>query len=126
MAMRRAAIVSPLRIPVGAFGGALRTVPVEELGAVVVRAILERTGIDPGRIDDVVFAQSCMNGETPCTGRWVALQAGLPIEMAGMQQDRRCGGGLQAVATAAVMVQTGAGDDVHRRRAGIAAVFERA
>ena len=110
--MKRAAIVSPLRTPVGAFGGALKSVPVEALGATVVRAILERTGIDPSRIDDVVFAQSYMNGETPCTGRWVALQAGLPIEVAGMQLDRRCGGGVQAIATAAMMVQTGAADVV--------------
>src|SRR5437660_131467 len=84
-ALRRAAIVSPLRTPIGSFGGALRSVPVEELGAVVVRAILERTRIEPARIDDVVVAQSYMNGETPCTGRWVALQAGLPVEVAGMQ-----------------------------------------
>jgi acetyl-CoA C-acetyltransferase len=110
--MKRAAIVSPLRTPVGAYGGALKPVPVEELGAIVARAIVERTGIDPSRIDDVVFAQSYMNGETPCTGRWIALQAGFPIGVAGMQLDRRCGGGLQAIATAAMMVQTGAADVV--------------
>ncbi|WP_321876999.1 acetyl-CoA C-acetyltransferase [Paraburkholderia bannensis] len=110
--MKRAAIVSPLRTPVGAFGGALKGVPVEELGATVARAIVSRTGIDAARIDDVVFAQSYASGETPCTGRWVALQAGLPIEVAGMQLDRRCGGGAQALATAAMMVQTGAADVV--------------
>lgn len=110
--MKRAAIVAPLRTPVGAFGGALKGVPVEELGATVARAVVDRTGLDPARIDDVIFAQSYMNGETPCTGRWVALQAGFPIEVAGMQLDRRCGGGLQAIATAAMMVQTGAADVV--------------
>ncbi|MFD1559479.1 acetyl-CoA C-acetyltransferase [Paraburkholderia silviterrae] len=110
--MKRAAIVSPLRTPVGAFGGVLKGVPVEELGATVARAIVERTGLDPARIDDVVFAQSYASGETPCTGRWVALQAGFPIEVAGMQLDRRCGGGVQALATAAMMVQTGAADVV--------------
>lgn len=110
--MRRAAIVSPLRTPVGAFGGSLRGMPVEALGATVVRALLERTELDPARIDDVVFAQSYANGETPCVGRWVALEAGLPIEVPGMQLDRRCGGGLQAVATAAMMVQSGAADVV--------------
>jgi len=110
--MKRAAIVSPLRTPTGAFGGALRAVPVEELGATVARAVVERTGLDPARIDDVVFAQSYANGEAPCTGRWVALQAGFPVEVAGMQLDRRCGGGLQAIATAAMMVQTGAADVV--------------
>ena len=110
--MKRAAIVSPLRTPVGAFGGALKGVPVEELGATVARAIVERTRLDPARIDDVVFAQSYANGETPCIGRWVALQAGFPVEVAGMQLDRRCGGGVQALATAAMMVQTGAADVV--------------
>lgn len=110
--MKRAAIVSPLRTPVGAFGGSLKSVPVEELGAIVARAVVERAGLDPARLDDVLFAQSYMNGETPCTGRWVALQAGFPIEVPGMQLDRRCGGGLQAIATAAMMVQTGAADVV--------------
>lgn len=110
--MIRAAIVNPLRTPIGAFGGALKGVPVEELGATAARAVVQRSGMDPAQIDDVIFAQSYMNGETPCTGRWVGLQAGLPIEVAGMQLDRRCGGGLQAIATAAMMVQTGAADVV--------------
>jgi acetyl-CoA C-acetyltransferase len=109
---RRAAIVCPVRSPVGTFGGSLRSVPVETLGATVVKALLERTHLDPARIEDVVFAQSYANGETPCTGRWVALEAGLPIEVPGMQLDRRCGGGLQAVVTAAMMVQSGAADVV--------------
>lgn len=110
--MRRAAIVSPVRTPVGAFGGALRDVPVETLGSVVTKAVLERTGLDPARIEDVTFAQSYANSETPCVGRWIALEAGLPIEVPGLQTDRRCGGGLQAIATAAMMVQTGACDVV--------------
>ena len=104
--------MQPLRTPIGAFGGALQDVPVEELGAIVARAVVQRSGIDPARISDVVFAQSYMNGETPCTGRWIALQAGLPVEVSGMQLDRRCGGGLQAIASAAMMVQTGAADVV--------------
>jgi acetyl-CoA C-acetyltransferase len=110
--MRRAAIVSPVRTAVGAFGGALRPVPVEELGATVVKAVLSRSGLDGARVDDVVFAQSYANSETPCVGRWIALQAGLPVGVPGMQLDRRCGGGLQAVATAAMMVQSGAADAV--------------
>ncbi|MBB6290778.1 acetyl-CoA C-acetyltransferase [Pseudomonas sp. SJZ073] len=85
---------------------------VEVLGAHVVKAILERTGLDPARIEDIVFAQSYASSETPCIGRWIGLQAGLPIEVPGMQLDRRCGGGLQAVITAAMMVQTGAADVV--------------
>jgi acetyl-CoA C-acetyltransferase len=110
--MRRAAIVSPLRTPIGAYGGALRTVPVGELGAIVARAIVQRTKLDPALIDDVIFAHGYANGETPCTGRWVAMQAGFPIEVAGLQVDRRCGSGVQAIATAAMMVQTGVADVV--------------
>ena len=110
--MRRAAIVNPLRTPVGAFGGALRDVPVEVLGATVANAVIDRSGIDPAVIEDVVFAQSYANSETPCVGRWVALQAGLPVEVPGMQLDRRCGGGLQAIVTAAMMVESGACDVV--------------
>ena len=53
--MRRAAIVSPLRTPIGLFGGSFRSMPVEELGAIVARAIVERCDLDPARIDDVVF-----------------------------------------------------------------------
>ena len=109
---RRAAIVAPVRTPVGTFGGSLRDVPVEELAANVIRAVVASSGIDPERIDDVAFAQSYANGETPCIGRWAGLQAGLPVAVPGFQLDRRCGGGLQAIAAAAMMVQTGAADVV--------------
>ena len=110
--MRRAAIVAPVRTAVGAFGGALKSVAVEHLCAAVIKEVLKRTGVDPERIDDVVFAQSYANGETPCVGRWAALQAGLPIEVPGMQLDRRCGGGLQAIITASMMIESGAADVV--------------
>src|SRR6478609_3224550 len=108
--MRRAAIVAPARTPVGTFGGALRPLRAEDLAARVVTAVVERTGIDPSLIEDVVFAQSYANSEAPCIGRWVALHANLPVEVPGLQIDRRCGGGLQAVITAAMTVQTGAAD----------------
>jgi acetyl-CoA C-acetyltransferase len=110
--MRRAAIIAPRRTPVGTFGGSLRQVPVEVLGSTVAEAVVQSSGIDPALIDDVVFAQSYANSETPCVGRWIALQAGFPITVPGMQVDRRCGGGLQAVIEAAMMVQTGAADVV--------------
>ena len=109
---RRAAIVAPVRTPVGRFLGALKDVPVEKLSSVVIHAVLARAQIDPALIDDVVFAQSYANSETPCIGRWAALAAGLPVDVPGMQLDRRCGGGLQAIVTAAMMVQTGAADVV--------------
>src|SRR6516164_7631411 len=87
MTTRRAAIVAPMRTPVGTFGGSLREVPVEDLAATAVKAVLDRTGIDPELIDDVAFAQSYVNGETPCLGRWAALHAGLPVSVPGFQHD---------------------------------------
>jgi acetyl-CoA C-acetyltransferase len=110
--MTRAAIVAPLRTPVGVFGGTLRPLPAASLATTALKAVVHRSGIDPTRIDDVVIAQSYANSEAPCIGRWAALDAGLPIETPGFQIDRRCGSGLQAVLTAAMMVQTGAADAV--------------
>src|SRR5918994_1482780 len=110
--MRRAAIVSPLRTPVGTFGGSLLPLRAEDLAAQAIKAVVERSGIAPDVIEDVVLAQSYANSEAPCIGRWAALHAGLPISVSGLQIDRRCGGGLQAVITAAMTVQTGAADVV--------------
>lgn len=110
--MRRAAIVSPLRSPIGAFGGTLRDIGAAELGSVLVGELLKRTDIDPARIEDSVFGQSYANGEYPCIGRWIALASGLPETVPGMQLDRRCASGLQALTTAAAMVETGACDVV--------------
>ncbi|MCH2097879.1 MAG: acetyl-CoA C-acetyltransferase [Pseudomonadales bacterium] len=110
--MRRAAIVQPLRTPVGRFLGTLTPIPAERLAAVVIREVVQRSGIDPERIEEVVIAQSYANSEAPCIGRWAALAADLPLSVPGIQTDRRCGGGLQAIATAAMMVQTGAADVV--------------
>ncbi|BBZ75131.1 acetyl-CoA acetyltransferase [Mycolicibacterium anyangense] len=110
--MRRAAIVAPVRTPVGTFGGSLRPLRAEDLAARVLTALVDRSGVDPEVIEDVVMAQSYSNSEAPCIGRWAALHAGLPITVSGLQIDRRCGGGLQAVITAAMTVQTGAADVV--------------
>jgi acetyl-CoA C-acetyltransferase len=110
--LRRAAIVSPIRTGVGKFQGALSAFQAGDLGAFALRALIERTRLDPLRIDDVIFAQGYANGEAPCVARWSALAADLPIEVPGYQLDRRCGSGLQAVIDAAMMVQTGAADVV--------------
>ena len=110
--MRRAALVSPVRTPVGTYGGSLRPVPVEELAAHVITEVVKRSGIDPEVIEDVVFAQSYASSEVPCVGRWAALQAGLPTHVPGIQLDRRCGGGLQAIVTASMMIESGAADVV--------------
>lgn len=108
--MRDALICSPVRTPVGRYGGALRDVDAETLAETVVRAVLERTKLDPKLVDDCLFGQCYPNGETPAVGRIAALTAGLPVEVPGLQLDRRCGSGLQTVCLAAMQVQTGVAD----------------
>jgi acetyl-CoA acetyltransferase family protein len=110
--VREAVFCQPVRTPVGAFGGALRDVPVAELAAAVVRACLERSGLPPESVDDVIFGQGYPSGEAPALGRVAALDAGLPVEVPGFQLDRRCGSGLQAILVAAMEVQTGAAEVV--------------
>jgi acetyl-CoA acetyltransferase family protein len=108
--VREAVICEPLRTPVGAFGGALREVPVQELAATVIRELLHRTGLPAQAVEDVILGQGYPNGEAPALGRVAALDAGLPVEVPGQQVDRRCGAGLQAIALACMEVQTGAAD----------------
>ncbi|MGH2889253.1 MAG: beta-ketoacyl synthase N-terminal-like domain-containing protein, partial [Solirubrobacteraceae bacterium] len=110
--MRDALICEPLRTPVGRFGGVFRDVAVTELATTVIRAVMERTGLPPERVDDVMLGQGYSNGEAPALGRVAALDAGLPVEVPGLQIDRRCGSGLQAVIEACMHVQTGASDVV--------------
>jgi acetyl-CoA C-acetyltransferase len=110
--MRQATIVSPLRTPVGAFGGALRALTADQLAVHAIQAVLQRTGLEGGLIDEVVVAQSYASSEAPCMGRYAGLAAGLPLEVPGYTLDRRCGSGLQAVIDASMMVQTGAADVV--------------
>jgi len=110
--MRDAVICEPLRTPVGGFGGALRKVPAHELAATVVRALIARTGLDPAVVDDVLLGHCYPTMEAPAIGRVVALDAGLPVTATGLQIDRRCGSGLQAVLYAALQVQSGAAEVV--------------
>jgi acetyl-CoA C-acetyltransferase len=97
---------------VGKFLGGLSSVNAGELGAVILKALVERSGVDPERVDDVVFSQGYGNAEAPAIGHWSWLAAGLPLEVPGFQLDRRCGSGVQAVATAAMMIETGMADCV--------------
>src|SRR5450631_1650371 len=108
--MREAVICEPLRTPVGRFGGVFRAVPAADLAATVIRELVRRTDIPPGEVDDVLLGQCYANGEAPAIGRVAALDAGLPIEVPGLQIDRRCGSGLQAVIEASMQVQTGAAE----------------
>ncbi len=108
--MRDAVICEPLRTAVGRFGGVFRDVPAARLASTVIAALLERTGLPHEAIDDVLLGQCYANGEAPALGRVAALDAGLPVDVPGLQIDRRCGSGLQAVIEASMQVQTGAAD----------------
>ncbi|WP_345427949.1 acetyl-CoA C-acetyltransferase [Actinoallomurus vinaceus] len=110
--MREVVVCSPVRTPVGRFGGALKDVSAQELAATVIRALVERTGVDPHEIGDVILGNCNPNGEAPAIGRVAALDAGLPVEVAGVQVDRRCGSGLQAVLNAVMQVATGVSDTI--------------
>ncbi|HWD03457.1 MAG TPA: acetyl-CoA C-acetyltransferase [Amycolatopsis sp.] len=110
--MRDAVICEPVRTPIGRFGGALKDVTAADLATTALAGLLARTGIDPARIDDVVLGHCYPSAEAPAIGRVVALDSGLPITVPGMQVDRRCGSGLQAVVQAAMQVQLGASDVV--------------
>jgi acetyl-CoA C-acetyltransferase len=110
--MRDAVICEPLRTPVGKYGAVFRDIPAVELAETVIRELVRRTKLDPQVIDDVIFGQCYPNGEAPAIGRIAALDAGLGVHVPGLQLDRRCGSGLQAVIDAAMRVQTGVADVV--------------
>ncbi len=103
-------ICEPLRTPIGRYGGSLRDVPAHTLGAAVITALVDRTGIDATDVDDVVFGNCYPNAEAPALGRVAALDAGLPVTVPGIQIDRRCGSGLQAVLYSAMQIQAGMSD----------------
>lgn len=105
--MKDVVICEPVRTAVGRYGGMYLNVPAAELARTVIEGLLQRTKLDPARIDDVIFGQCYPNGEAPAIGRVAVLDAGAPVTVPGLQLDRRCGSGLQAVMDAAMRVQTG-------------------
>ena len=112
MQIRETFICEPVRTAVGKFGGAFKDVQAQFLGAQVLKGLLDKTGLPPSAVDDVLFAQCYSSMEAPALGRVVALDAGLPITVGGLQLDRRCGSGLQALIYAYLQVATGSSDVV--------------
>ncbi|MBK5002431.1 acetyl-CoA C-acyltransferase [Pseudomonas sp. S31] len=110
--MRDALIVSPLRTPIGKFGGALKALTADELAVHIIQALMTRLNIPPASLDDVIVSQSYASSEAPCLGRYAGLAAGLPVEVPGYTLDRRCGSGLQAIINASMCVQTGQAEAV--------------
>src|SRR5256886_3398021 len=108
---REAFICAALRTPVGKHGGALAGVRADDLAAVPIRAVVERSGIDPSSIDDVILGCTNQAGEdNRNVARMALLLAGLPVEVPGQTVNRLCGSGLQAAASAAQAIKAGEGD----------------
>lgn len=108
---RRAAIIAALRTPVGRYGGALKSVRPDDLAAHIIKAVIERTKIDPGLIDDVYLGAANQAGEdNRNVARMAALLAGLPVSVPGATVNRLCASGLEAINIAARMIEAGAGD----------------
>ncbi|WP_433464132.1 acetyl-CoA C-acetyltransferase [Spirillospora sp. CA-128828] len=105
--MREAVICEPVRTPIGRYGGAFRSLTAVDLGVAALKGLIDRTGLPPAAIEDVVLGHCNASSEAPAIGRIVALDAGLPVTVPGLHLDRRCGSGLQAVIQAAMQVQTG-------------------
>jgi acetyl-CoA acetyltransferase family protein len=108
--LRDVVICEPLRTPIGRFGGVFKSVAPVDLASAVIAALISRTGLDGAVIDDVIFGQGYPSAEAPPIARVAALNAGLPVTVGGVQLDRRCGSGLQAILDAAMQVQTGVSD----------------
>src|SRR5436190_15043892 len=109
--LREAWIVEALRTPVGRYGGALSAVRPDDLGAVVVRAVVDRSGVDPALVEDVILGCANQAGEdNRNVARMALLLAGLPVEVGGQTVNRLCGSGLQAINSAAHAIEVGDGD----------------
>ncbi|CAN5374865.1 acetyl-CoA C-acetyltransferase [soil metagenome] len=108
--MREVVICEPVRTPIGRYGGMFKSLTAVQLGVAALQGLLERTGIAPDAVEDVILGHCYPNSEAPAIGRVVALDAGLPVTVPGMQVDRRCGSGLQAVIQAALQVGSGNND----------------
>src|SRR5207244_3530724 len=109
--VREAYICAALRTPVGKHGGALASVRADDLAAIPIKAVVERTGIDPLAIDDVILGCSKQAGEdSRNVARMALLLAGLPVDVPGQTVNRLCGSGLQAAASAAQAIKAGEGE----------------
>src|SRR4051794_39780876 len=102
-------IVSAVRTPVGSFNGALSSLPAHELGKIVIQAAVERAGVAPGDVDEVIMGQVLQAGAGQGPARQASINAGLPVETPAWSLNQLCGSGLRAVALAAQQIQDGAG-----------------
>ena len=110
--MKKVVIVSGVRLPVGSFGGSLKTISAIDMGAMVVREAVKRAGIAPETVDECVIGQVGEIAENGFVARAVSLKAGMPKETTAYSVNRQCGSGLQAIVEAVMEIQTGQADVV--------------
>ncbi|ANI39066.1 acetyl-CoA C-acetyltransferase [Mycolicibacterium vaccae] len=108
--MREVVICEPVRTPIGRYNGMFTSLTAVELGVAALQGLLARTGVAPEAVEDVIVGHCYPSMEAPAIGRVIALDAGLPVTVPGMQIDRRCGSGLQAVIQAVMQVASGNND----------------
>lgn len=105
--VRETVICEPVRTPIGRYGGMFKALSAVDLGVTALKGLLERTGLAADAVQDVILGHCYPNSDAPAIGRVVALDSGLPVTVPGMQVDRRCGSGLQAVIQACLQVGHG-------------------
>ncbi|SFB54996.1 acetyl-CoA C-acetyltransferase [Azotobacter beijerinckii] len=105
--MQDVVIVAATRTAIGAFQGALANIPAAELGATVIRALLEQTGLDPAQVDEVILGQVLTAGSGQNPARQAALRAGLPHAVPALTLNKVCGSGLKALHLAAQAIRCG-------------------
>lgn len=105
--VRETVICEPVRTPIGRYGGMFKALSAVDLGVTALKGLLERTGLAADAVQDVILGHCYPNSDAPAIGRVVALDSGLPVTVPGMQVDRRCGSGLQAVLQACLQVGHG-------------------
>lgn len=105
--MREVVIVSAARTPIGSFGGSLKGVPTRKLGAIAIKGAVERAGIKPEMVDEVIMGAVLQGGLGQNVARQMTLDAGLPIETPAMTINKVCGSGLRAVELAAQIIKAG-------------------
>lgn len=108
--MKPVVIVAAKRTPIGSFGGAFKDVSAVELGTVVVKDLLEQTGVKPEQVDEVIFGNVLQAGLGQNVARQVAIHSGIPQEVSSFTVNKVCGSGLKAVQLAAQAIQCGAAD----------------
>ena len=109
---REAVIVSAVRTPIGTFNGGLKDISATRLGAIAIKAALERAGVEPGQVDEVIMGNVLQAGLGQNPARQAAVQANIPIEVPSFTVNKVCGSGLKAVHLAAQAIQLGDADIV--------------